>query len=85
MSRKFLKYYGNESDAIKGKRIVIEARRFGKLRVFGDRTSRHKGQRLTADNAVALIERGYVAGKNSESIRFGFYPPISFFIPMMYS
>ena len=63
MSRKFLKYYGNESDAIKGKRIVIEARKFGKPRVFGDRTSRHKGQRLTADNAVAWIERGYVAGK----------------------
>jgi len=63
MSRKFLKYYDNESAAIKGKRIVIEARKFGKPRVFGDRTSRHKGQRLTADNAVAWIERGYVAGK----------------------
>jgi hypothetical protein len=64
MSRKFLKYHGNESDAIKGKRIVVEARKLGKPRVFGDRTSRHKGQRLTADNAVAWVERSYVAGKN---------------------
>ena len=63
MSKAFLKYYDNESAAIRGKRIVIEARKFGKLRVVGDRTSRHKGQRLTADNAVAWIERGYVAGK----------------------
>jgi hypothetical protein len=63
MSRTFLKYYSEESDAIRGKRIVIEARRFGKPKVFGDRTSRHKGQRLTADNAIAWIERGYVAGK----------------------
>ena len=63
MSKKFLKYYDDESAAIKGKRIVIEARKFGKVRVFGDRTSRHKGQRITADNAVAWIERGYVAGK----------------------
>ena len=63
MSKTFLKYYDSESDAIRGKRIVIEARKFGKLRVFGDRTSRHKGQRLTADNAVAWIERGYVPGK----------------------
>jgi hypothetical protein len=64
MPRKFLKYHSNESDAIKGKRIVIEARKFGKVRVFGDRTSRHKGQRITADNAVAWVERSYVAGKN---------------------
>ena len=64
MPRKFLKYHVNESDAIKGKRIVIEARKLGKVRVFGDRTSRHKGQRITADNAVAWIERSYVAGKN---------------------
>lgn len=64
MSRKFLKYYKNESEAIKGKRIVIEASKFGKKRVFGDRNSRHKGQRITADNAIAWIERSYVAGKN---------------------
>jgi hypothetical protein len=63
MSRQFLRYYNEESDAIQGKRLVIEARKFGKVRVFGDRTSRHKGQRLTADNAIAWIERGYVAGK----------------------
>jgi hypothetical protein len=63
MARTFLKYNDEESAAIRGKRIVIEARKFGKVRVFGDRTSRHKGQRLTADNAIAWIERGYVAGK----------------------
>jgi hypothetical protein len=63
MSRTFLKFYDSESNAIRGKRIVIEARKFGKLRVFSDRTSRHKGQRLTADNAIAWIERGYIAGK----------------------
>jgi hypothetical protein len=63
MSRAFLKYYDSESDAIRGKRIVIEASKFGKVRVFGDRTSHHKGQRLTADNAIAWIERGYVAGR----------------------
>ena len=63
MSRQFLRYYNEESDAIRGKRLVIEARKFGKVRVFGDRTSRHKGQRLTADNAIAWIERGYIAGK----------------------
>jgi hypothetical protein len=63
MPRTFLKYYDNESDAIRGKRIVVEARKFGQVRVFGDRTSRHKGQRLTANNAIAWIERGYVAGK----------------------
>jgi hypothetical protein len=45
MAKTFLKYYSEESDAIRGKRIVIEARKFGKVRVFGDRTSRHKGQR----------------------------------------
>jgi hypothetical protein len=63
MTRTFLKFYDNESDAIRGKRIVIEARKFGKPRVFGHRTSSHQGQRLTADNAVAWIERGYIAGK----------------------
>jgi hypothetical protein len=63
ISRKFLKYRKNESDAIKGKRIMIESRKFGKTR-FGDRTSRNKGQKITADNTVAWIERSYVAGKN---------------------
>jgi hypothetical protein len=63
VSRTFLKWYNEANDAIRGKRIVIEARRFGKPRVFGARTSRHKGQRITADNAIAWIERGYIAGK----------------------
>lgn len=64
MSRKFLKYHKNENDALRGKRIVIEARKIGKVRVVSNRTSQHKGQRMTADNAVAWIERSYVAGKN---------------------
>ena len=63
MSKSFLTYHNYENDAIKGKRIVIEARKFGKPRVFSGRTSRHGGQRLTADDAEAWIERAYVAGK----------------------
>ena len=63
MSKSFLNYHSDENDAIKGKRIVIEARKFGKQRVFSSRTSRHGGQRLTADDAEAWIERAYVAGK----------------------
>ena len=64
MSREFLKHHIEESDAIKGKRIVIEAAKLGKSRVFNNRTSQHKGIRISADNAVAWIERSYVAGKN---------------------
>lgn len=63
MSKSFLTYYNDENDAIKGKRIVIEARKLGKPRVFSGRTSRHGGQRLTADDAEAWIERAYIAGK----------------------
>jgi hypothetical protein len=64
MTRSFLNYHNNENDALKGKRIVIEARKFGKPKAFSGRTSRHGGQRLTADNAEAWIERAYVGGKN---------------------
>ncbi len=64
MTKAFLKYRTGQSDAISGRRIVIEARRFSKPTVFSGRTSRHGGQRMTADDAEAWIERAYVAGKN---------------------
>ena len=63
MTKSFLNYYQKENDALKGKRIVIEARKIGKPKIFSGRTSRHGGQRLTADDAEAWIERAYVAGK----------------------
>jgi len=63
MPKSFLNYRGNENDAIKGKRIVIEARKLGKRRAFSSRTARHGGQRLTADDAEAWIERAYIAGR----------------------
>ncbi len=63
MSKSFLDYHRKENDAIKGKRIVIEARKFGKPKGFSGRTSRHGGQRVTADDAEAWIERAYIAGK----------------------
>lgn len=66
MSKSFLNYRDNENDAIKGKRIVIEARKLSKPRVFSSRTSRHGGQRLTANDAEAWIERAYVAGRKLE-------------------
>jgi hypothetical protein len=64
MSREFLKYHEKESNAIKGKRVFIEAAKLEKPRVFSKRTSHHKGIRITGDKAVAWIERSYVAGKN---------------------
>jgi hypothetical protein len=63
MSKTFLNYHYNENDAIKGERIVIEARKITKPTVFSDRTSRHGGQRSRADDAEAWIERAYVLGK----------------------
>lgn len=62
-SKSFLKYHTNEYDAIKGERIVVEAQRFSKVIVFSDRTSKHRGQRIKADNAEAWIEKAYVAAK----------------------
>lgn len=63
MSKPFLNYHYKENDAIKGERIVIEAKKITKPRVFSDRTSRHRGQRSKADDAEAWIERAYVLGK----------------------
>jgi len=63
MSRAFLKYHYNENDAIKGERIVIEAKKITKPTEFSDRTSRHGGQRARADDAEAWIERAYMLGK----------------------
>jgi hypothetical protein len=59
----FLNYHYNENDAIKGERIVIEAKNITKPVVISDRTARHGGQRAKADDAEAWIERAYVLGK----------------------
>lgn len=63
MSKPFLHYHYNENDAIKGERIVIEAKKITQPTAFSDRTSRHGGQRSKADDAEAWIERAYVLGK----------------------
>jgi len=63
MLKPFLNYYYNENDAIKGERIVIEAKKITKPTAFSDRTSRHRGQRSKADDAEAWIERAYMLGK----------------------
>lgn len=63
MSKSFLNYHYNENDAIKGERIVIEARRISKPVVISDKTARHRGQRAKADDAEAWIERAYVLKK----------------------
>jgi len=63
MSKAFLNYHYNENDAIKGERIIIEAKKITKPSAFSDRTSKHGGQRSKADDAEAWIERAYVLGK----------------------
>lgn len=63
MSKTFLNYHYNENDAIRGKRIVIEAKKITKPTAFSDRTSKHGGQRSKADDGEAWIERAYVLGK----------------------
>lgn len=63
MSKPSLNYHYKENDAIKGERIVVEARRISQPIAFSDRTSRHGGQRSKADDARAWIERAYVLGK----------------------
>lgn len=63
MSKPFLNYHYDENDAIRGERIVIEAKKITKPRAFSDRTSKHGGQRSKADKAEAWIERAYVLGK----------------------
>lgn len=63
MSKPFLNYHYKENDAIKGERIVIEAKKITKPIPFSHRTSRHGGQRSKADDAEAWIEKAYVLGK----------------------
>jgi len=63
MPKPFLNYHCEENDALKGKRIVIEARKITRPTAFSDRTSRHGGRRSKADDAEAWIESAYVLGK----------------------
>jgi hypothetical protein len=62
MSKRFLKYHGKENDAIKGERIIIEARRFSNPTRISGKTSRHGAARVKADKAEAWVERAYEAG-----------------------
>jgi len=62
MSKTYLNYHYNEYDAIKGKRIIMEAQRISKPSEISGRTSRHGGQRIKADNAEAWIESAYIKG-----------------------
>lgn len=64
MSKPFLNYRAKENDAIKGERIVIEARRFSNPMAISGKTSRHGAARVKADKAEAWIERAYTAGPN---------------------
>jgi hypothetical protein len=64
VSKPFLNYHTNMNDAIKGERVVVEARRFDKPREISGKTSRHGASRLKADKAEAWIERAYAAGAN---------------------
>lgn len=61
-----INYHVDENDAIKGKRIVIEARKITKPQQYSGRTSRHGGQRAKAHDAKAWVEYGYCKGKNCE-------------------
>ena len=64
MPKPFLKYHAKENDAIKGERIVIEARRFSNPVPISGKTSRHGAARVKADKAEAWVERDYTAGPN---------------------
>lgn len=64
MSKPFLKYHVKEDDAIKGERIIIEARRFSNPVPISEKTSRHGAARVKADKAEAWVERPYVVGPN---------------------
>jgi hypothetical protein len=64
MSKRFLNYHAKENDAIKGERIVIEARRFSAPVHISGKTSRHGASRVKVDKAEAWVERAYVAGPN---------------------
>ena len=64
LSKPFLNYHPNENDAIKGERIVIEARRFDKPHRISGSTSKHGASRIKADKAEAWVEKAYSAGTN---------------------
>jgi len=57
-----LRYYEDVGDAIRGRRIVVEARKIDKPRFFSSRTARHGGQRTTATDGEAWIDRPYLRG-----------------------
>jgi len=59
MSKPFLNYHVKENDAIKGDRIVIEARRFSNPVVISGKTSRHGAAKVKADKAEVWVERPY--------------------------
>lgn len=62
MSRQIRTFHSNENDAIKGERIVIEARRFSDPHRISGKTHKHGAARVKADNAEAWVERPYAAG-----------------------
>ena len=64
MPNAFLHYHTREGDAIKGERIVVEARRFSNPVPISGKTSRHGAARVKADRAEAWVERAYVVGPN---------------------
>lgn len=64
MSKRFLNYHTKENDAIKGERVIIEARRFSNPVAISRKTSRHGAVRVKADKAEAWVERAYVVGPN---------------------
>ena len=59
-----LNFHAEENDAIKGERIIIEARRFTKPHQISGKTSRHGASRVKADEAEAWVEQAYSAGTN---------------------
>lgn len=59
-----MNYHTKENDAIKGERVVVEARRFDKPHEISGSTSRHGAQRVKAEKAEAWVERAYTAGAN---------------------
>lgn len=61
---KELTWHTNTNDAIKGERIVIEARKFNKPHEISGKTSRHGASRMKADKAEAWVEQAYVVGVN---------------------
>jgi hypothetical protein len=64
LTKKILIYHEKENDAIKGERVIIEARRFSKPHLISAKTGRHGASRVKADNAEAWVEQPYVVGAN---------------------